>query len=64
MPGNAWAAEWLERYAAALVVRTHRRGKYGRWLATLMSADGACLNTDLLTAGHAVPYDGTGPRPA
>ncbi|MFE6939542.1 hypothetical protein [Streptomyces chartreusis] len=64
MPGNAWAAEWVERHAAALVVRTHCREKYGRWLATLLSADGARLNIDLLTAGHAVPYDGTGPRPA
>ncbi|MFE5922272.1 thermonuclease family protein [Streptomyces sp. NPDC056468] len=50
---SAWAAQWLERHAAGLVVRTHRREKYGRWLATLMSADGAYLNTALLEAGHA-----------
>lgn len=45
------------------MVETHRKEKYGRWLATITAADGACLNTDLLNAGHAAPYDGTGPRP-
>jgi len=49
---------------AALVVRTHKdkREKYGRYLADVFSPAGdRCLNLDLITAGHAVPYEG-GPR--
>lgn len=61
---NVWAADWLTQHAPDLVVRTHRKEKYGRWLATITAADGACLNTALLDAGHAALYDGTGPRPA
>lgn len=61
---NAWVTDWIAQHApAGLVVETHRKEKYGRWLATVTAADGACLNTDLLDAGQAAPYDGTGPRP-
>ncbi|AKN68750.1 hypothetical protein QR97_02080 [Streptomyces sp. PBH53] len=60
---NAWVTEWLAQRAPDLIVETHSREKYGRWLATLTATDGACLNDDLIDAGHAAPYDGTGPRP-
>ncbi|MDQ0946008.1 thermonuclease family protein [Streptomyces sp. V1I1] len=60
---NAWATDWLNQHAPELVVETHRKEKYGRWLATITAADGACLNSDLLEAGHAAPYDGRGLRP-
>ncbi|HET9658269.1 MAG TPA: thermonuclease family protein [Kineosporiaceae bacterium] len=48
-----------------LQVRTLKdsREKYGRWLATIIGPDGADLVTDLIAAGHAVPWDGQGPRP-
>ncbi|MET9776159.1 thermonuclease family protein [Streptomyces sp. NPDC006367] len=59
----AWATDWLAEHGPGLVVETHRKEKYGRWLATITTTDGACLNTDLIDAGHAAPYDGTGPRP-
>lgn len=59
---NVWVISWLTEHPH-LTVQTHRREKYGRWLATLTAADGQCLNTDLLAAGHAAPYDGSGPRP-
>ncbi|MFF7838787.1 thermonuclease family protein [Streptomyces ossamyceticus] len=61
---NVWVTDWITQHAPTeLVVATHRKEKYGRWLATVTAADGACLNTDLLDAGHAAPYDGHGPRP-
>lgn len=60
---KAWVAEWLTEHGPELVVETHAREKYGRWLATVSAADGACLNTDLIDAGIAAPYDGHGPRP-
>lgn len=61
MVGGATRTIASRSHAAGLVVRTHRREKYGRWLATLMSADGACMNTALIEVGHAAPYGGTGP---
>ncbi|MFF4543631.1 thermonuclease family protein [Streptomyces sp. NPDC001406] len=60
---KAWVTDWLAQHGPGLVVETHRREKYGRWLATITSPDGACLNTDLIDTGHAAPYDGHGPRP-
>lgn len=60
---KAWVGDWLAEHGPDLVVETHAREKYGRWLATVTAQDGACLNTDLLTAGQAAPYDGHGPRP-
>jgi micrococcal nuclease len=60
---NTWATDWFAQHGPDLVVETHRKEKYGRWLATITAADGACLNTDLLDAGQAAPYDGHGPRP-
>jgi len=60
---SAWVVDWFAQHGPDLVVQTHRKAKYGRWLATVTAADGACLNTDLLEAGQAAPYDGTGPRP-
>jgi endonuclease YncB( thermonuclease family) len=44
-----------------VLVRTHkdRREKYGRYLADVFALTGdQSLNLDLLSAGHAVPYDG------
>jgi micrococcal nuclease len=60
---KAWVSDWLIEHGPDLVVETHAREKYGRWLATVTGQDGACLNTDLLEAGQAAPYDGHGPRP-
>lgn len=46
-------------------VRSHKDGeeKFGRWLAEVILADGRVVNDELVKAGHAVPYDGKGPRP-
>lgn len=37
--------------------------KYGRWLASITRADGHDLATDMIAAGHALPWDGHGPKP-
>lgn len=36
--------------------------KYGRWLATVWVGDRS-LNADLVATGHAVVWDGRGPKP-
>jgi endonuclease YncB( thermonuclease family) len=45
-----------------MTVRTQkdRADNYGRLLGTISTPDGACLNTDMLAEGIAVPW----PRPA
>ncbi|MFC7723417.1 thermonuclease family protein [Nonomuraea recticatena] len=48
---RAWAAE----HGPVLTVRTFRdrKERYGRYLATITSADGASLGEALVAAGHA-----------
>ena len=59
-----WAASWLTDSPQGewpLVAETvlDRSDKYGRLLCTIWRvSDGACLNQDLLSSGHAVPYEG------
>ena len=57
---RAWVGEWFARHApdCVVTVRTQKDGAdmYGRLLGTISAADGAVLNADMLTAGHAVPY--------
>jgi len=56
---------WWATHRAPFVVRTYKdkREKYGRYLADVRDADGHDLVTDLIAAGHAVPWDGLGVRP-
>lgn len=60
----AWAQAWFTQHCpdSTLTIRTQkdRDDNYGRLLGTILAADGACLNTDMLAAGQAVPW----PRPA
>jgi micrococcal nuclease len=57
---RAWVVDWFARHAPTgiITVRTQRDrdDNYGRLLGTVLAPDGACLNTDMLTAGIAVPY--------
>ncbi|MET8585753.1 thermonuclease family protein [Streptomyces collinus] len=56
---TAFTAAWLAANHDNLTVRTilDKREKYGRLLGVVMSG-AHTLNDDLVTAGHAVPYDG------
>jgi micrococcal nuclease len=64
---TAYTTGWLNaafvtaKRGPALVIDSAKPGeysgdKYGRWLATVWDQHGACLNEDLVSAGHAVPY--------
>ena len=57
---KAWVLGWFAAHCpdGAMTVRTirDRDDDYGRLLGTVIGADGACLNADLLASGHAVPY--------
>jgi micrococcal nuclease len=56
----AWVIDWFGQHCpdGILTVRTQkdRNDAYGRLLGTITAPDGACLNTELLATGHAVPW--------
>lgn len=56
---TAYTKAWFEQYGPNLVLRTVRDldDKYGRMLGRIV-ASARILNDDLITAGHAVDYDG------
>lgn len=56
---TAYTTQWLAQHGLDLVLRTvkDRNDKYGRLLGIVM-AGAHSLNDDLVTTGHAVPYDG------
>lgn len=65
---QAFADGWVQAHASPYVgVRTQKdkQEKYGRYLATIYDLADATstLNAALLAAGHALPWDGAGPRP-
>lgn len=63
-----WVHDWLARHtpSAAVVITSSKPGggdKYGRFLAAIATGDGHDLATDLIAAGYAAPWDGTGAKP-
>lgn len=49
--------QWMPYGDWPLLVETHKSDVFGRYLALCFRIiDGACLNDDLLTSGHAVPF--------
>ena len=56
---TVYTTEWLAKHGPDLLLRTvkDRNDKYGRLLGIVMAGT-RILNDDLVTAGHAVPYDG------
>lgn len=59
----AFTADWCARHSDIVIVTQKNPEKYGRWLGTLVAADGENLNDELVAAGHALAYDGHGPKP-
>lgn len=50
-----YVTAWLA--GADIVLQTYKSDAFGRFLATLWrTADGACLNDDLLSSGNAVVF--------
>src|SRR5262245_48711322 len=74
---KAFAESWIADHVTPAVIMTtipalvgvrtqkDKQEKYGRYLATIYDLADATstLNAALLAAGHALPWDGTGPRP-
>lgn len=72
-PKKAAATEFVKSLLVPgdeVVIRTYKprkteeKGKYGRYLATIIiPGQSMTLNDMLVEEGYALPYDGTGPRP-
>lgn len=60
---SEWTAAWLAAHHNVVVTTEANPEKYGRWLGTIVGEDGSVLNDELIKAGHALPWDGKGPRP-
>lgn len=61
---TAFVRDWFTRHGATMMLATQKSPeKYGRWLGTVTSDDGASLNDDLVASKHAFVWDGQGPRP-
>lgn len=60
LAAKAYVEAWLAAAGGAawpLVLRTEKSDEFGRYLGRVWRAsDGACLNDDLLSSGHAVPF--------
>jgi endonuclease YncB( thermonuclease family) len=56
-----WAIDWYQTNCpdGFFIIKsndTDPEDKYGRLLATVYAPSGQCYNTDIVAAGHAVPY--------
>lgn len=62
---TAYNTEWLAKIPVLVIVAAKPRDfgdKFGRWLATVWGND-RCLNDDLIASGHAITWNGKGPKP-
>lgn len=61
---TAWVRTWVAGHPTVVVATFRAPEKYGRWLAIVTAADtGEVLNSQIVAAGHAVVWDGRGPKP-
>jgi micrococcal nuclease len=62
MAALTFTRAWLATAAQPFIIRTHKREKFGRYLADVLDEE-RDLVADLIAAGHAKPWDGQGPKP-
>lgn len=65
---KAWTTRWVEGKTLLLKVDVNKQEepsteKYGRVFGDVITQDGRSLVQELVEAGHAQPWDGTGRRP-
>ena len=59
LEAKRFVEDWLGN-CDTIIVQTQldKKGKFGRILGNILNADGACLNDEMVSLGHATPYDG------
>ena len=52
--------DWINGLEKKVIIQTSLddRGKFGRILGRILNDEGECLNDEMVSLGHATPYDG------
>ena len=60
LAAKRYVEDWVGALDQKVIIQTSLddRGKYGRILGRILNEDGECLNDEMVSLGHAVPYHG------
>tara|TARA_R110000787_G_scaffold100231_4_gene205157 strand:- start:11228 stop:11593 length:366 start_codon:yes stop_codon:yes gene_type:complete len=59
LEAKRFVEDWLGGCEAVIVqTQLDKKGKFGRILGNILNHEGACLNDEMVSLGHATPYDG------
>ena len=60
LAAKRYGEDWVGALEQKVIIQTtlDDRGKFGRILGRILNEDGECLNDEMVSLGHAVPYHG------
>ncbi len=60
LAAKRYVEDWISAVEGTVIIETSldEKGKYGRILGRILDGDGECLNDEMVSLGHATPYDG------
>tara|TARA_R110000751_G_C13745722_1_gene477899 strand:- start:476 stop:844 length:369 start_codon:yes stop_codon:yes gene_type:complete len=60
LAAKRYVEDWVNGLEKRVIIQTSLddRGKFGRILGRILNDDGECLNDEMVSLGHATPYDG------
>ena len=60
LAAKRYVEDWINGHEKRVIIQTSLddRGKFGRILGRILNDEGECLNDEMVSLGHAVPYHG------
>lgn len=60
LAAKRYVEDWTSALDGKVIIQTtlDDRGKFGRILGRILNEEGECLNDEMVSLGHAVPYGG------
>lgn len=60
LASKRYVEDWISAQENSVIIQTSLddRGKFGRILGRILSSEGDCLNDEMVSLGHATPYEG------
>ena len=60
LAAKRYVEDWVSGLENRVIIQTSLddRGKFGRILGRILNDEGECLNDEMVSLGHATPYDG------
>lgn len=60
LAAKRYVEDWVSGLENRVIIQTSLddRGKFGRILGRILNDEGECLNDEMISLGHATPYDG------